>query len=85
MDITIAELAVMCGTVLALYTFYKTLKKDFNSMLDAKLNPLRKDVELSLRVQAQAINHLIDGNHTEKLKTLRDELEKELVARKYDV
>ena len=78
-NITIGELATICGVILALYTFYKTLKKDFNSMLDDKLDPLEKKINTSLNAQFQIMNHMIDGNHIDKLKSLRDKMQSELI------
>lgn len=81
MNITITELSIACGTVLALYTFYKTLKKDFNSMLDVKLNPLKDNIKLCLSSEVLLMHHLTEGNHDEKIKQLIKDIEKDLISK----
>lgn len=80
-SITLSEIVTIVGIISSLWIFSEKISKSINGALDKKLDPLKKDVNLSLRVQAQMLNHIIDGNSIEKLKDLRKEMEKELINR----
>ena len=57
--------------------------KAVNATIDEKLKPMQQDIELTLEIQLGMMTHLVEGNHVEKLKELREKVSKELVSRKY--
>ena len=78
-NITIGQIAAAAAIITALWAFAERIIKGVNGALEAKLNPLEKKINMSLNAQFQMINHMVDGNHVDKLRALRDKMQNELI------
>lgn len=80
-DITLGTILALIAAITAIWAFVERIIKSVSNAIDEKLKPLQKDINLCLKAQLQLISHTIDGNHIENLKTLRDEMNQELIDR----
>lgn len=77
--ITLGQLAGAIAIITRFWTFYSKITKSINDSLDKKLKPLKDSTELVLKTQMSMMTHLIDGNHVDKMKELKKEVENKLV------
>ena len=78
-NITIGQITRGLRIITALWVFAERIIKGVNGALDAKLDPLEKKINMTLNAQFQMINHVLDGNHVDKLRALRDKMQNELI------
>lgn len=81
-NITLGQIAATIAIITRFWRFADKVIKGVNTALDAKLDPLEKKINMSLNAQFQMINHMVDGNHIDKLKALRDNMQQELIGDK---
>ena len=78
-SITLGQIAAAVAIIMAFWRFTDKIIKAVNGALDAKLDPLEKKINMTLNAQFQMINHVLDGNHVDKLRALRDKMQNELI------
>lgn len=81
--ITLEQLAGARAIITALWVFRERIIKGVNGALDAKLKPLKDSTELVLKTQMSMMTHLIDGNHIDKMKELKKEVENSLIDKAF--
>ena len=81
--ITLEQLAGARAIITALWVFRERIIKGVNGALDAKLKPLKDSTELVLKTQMSMMTHLIDGNHIDKMKELKKEVENALIDKAF--
>lgn len=78
-EITVGQVLAVIARITRLWTFYTKITKAFNDSLDKKLKPLKDNTELVLKTQMSMMTHLIEGNHVDKMKELKKEVENKLI------
>lgn len=79
--ITLEQLAGARAIITALWVFRERIIKGVNGALDKKLDPLKKDVVMTMKMQLSTMEHLETGNHQEAMHKLRKEIENYLLER----
>ena len=80
-SITLGQLARGAGIITALWVFREKIIKGVNGALDKKLDPLKKDIMMTMKMQLSTMEHLETGNHQEAMHKLRKEIENYLLER----
>lgn len=91
-QITLSEIVVGLGLIVALFGYVKTLTApitEFKREVEAiklhqdndnkRLNTLEKDTRMILKATRTLVAHGVDSNHTGELKKMQDELDEYLI------
>lgn len=80
-SITLGQIARAVAIITALWVFAERIIKGVNGALDKKLDPLKKDITMTIKMQLSTMEHLETGNHQEAMHKLRKEIENYLLER----
>ena len=80
-SITLGQVAAGIAIIISLWAFAERIIKAVDKMFDSKLDPIKKDVSMTMKMQLSMIEHLETGNHQEAMGTLRKEAQDYLLER----
>ena len=80
-SITLAQIAAARAIITRLWAFAEKIIKGVNGALDKKLDPLKEDIKMTMKMQLSTMEHLETGNHQEAMHKLRKEIENYLLER----
>lgn len=89
-ELMLSDIVVLCAAIATIYGAYLIVKKPFEKLDDherrikhiEKLTAERTTTDrLTLKSLNAIINHMIDGNGIERMRSVRDELQNSIIER----
>lgn len=80
-SITIEQIASYASITIIILTCIEAIKKTFFKSTEDKIKALQSTSQITLESLLALINHEIDGNGKEAMKTVRDKLQKQLIEK----